>query len=61
MQTLYFTFAAIAIYLVAERILDLLEQRAGRRFASRSLIFFALMLTLSLASFALIRRILSAP
>jgi hypothetical protein len=57
MTTVYFTLAAIVLYLAADRLLDLLERRAGRRFQYRSLIFFALLLGSSLVAFALIRRI----
>lgn len=60
MQTLYFTLTAIALYLVSSGILEQLERRAGRRFEHRSLIFFALLLTLALVTFALIRRLVGA-
>ena len=56
MSTVYFTLAAIALYLLADRLLDLLERRAGRRFDNRSLVFFGLLLGLSLVTFAVIRR-----
>jgi MFS family permease len=54
--TVYFTLAAIGLYFLADRLLDLLEHRAGRRFENRSLIFFGLLLGLSLVTFAVIRR-----
>jgi MFS family permease len=57
MTTVYFTLAAIFLYLLADRLLDLLERRAGRRFEHRSLIFFALLLGSSLATFAVIRQL----
>ena len=56
MTIVYFTLAALALYLVSDRVLDLLERRAGRRFENRSVIFFGLLLGLSLATFALVRR-----
>jgi hypothetical protein len=56
MTTVYFTLAAIVLYLLSDRVLDLLERRAGRRFEHRSLIFFGLLLASSLVAFALIRR-----
>jgi hypothetical protein len=59
MTTIYFTLVAIGLYLVADRILDALERRAGRRFEQRSLVFFALLLALSLATFAILRRFLA--
>ncbi len=60
MTTVYFTLAAIVLYLVCDRLLDSLERRAGRRFEYRSLIFFGLLLGLSLVTFALIRRCVGA-
>jgi hypothetical protein len=56
MSTLYFTLAAIVLYLGCDRLLDLLERRAGRRFENRSLIFFGLLLGFSVVAFAVIRR-----
>lgn len=56
MTAVYFTLAAIVLYVLADRLLDLLEHRAGHRFEHRSLIFFALLLGFSVVSFALIRR-----
>jgi len=56
--TVYFTLAAIVLYVLADRLLDLLEHRAGRRFENRSLVFFGLLLGLSLVTFAVIRRFL---
>ena len=57
MEALYFTLAAIALYFVSDWILNRIEAAAGRRFQHRSLIFFAILLVLALASFALIRRL----
>jgi hypothetical protein len=55
MDAVYFTLAAIVLYLVSDRLLDAMERRAGRRFEYRSLIFFGILLTLSLVTFAAIR------
>lgn len=60
MEILYFTLAAIVLYVVSDRILDAIERRAGRRFEHRTLIFFAILLGLALATFALIRRFAGA-
>jgi hypothetical protein len=60
MTTLYFTLAAIVLYIAADRLLDLLERRAGHRFENRSLIFFGLLLGLSLVTFAMVRRFVGA-
>ena len=59
MDIVVFTITAIALYLVADRILLVLEERAGRRFEQRSLVFFAILLSLALVSFALIRRLMA--
>ncbi len=56
MQAVWLTLVAIILYLAADRILDALERRAGRRFEYRSLIFFGLILGLALITFALIQR-----
>jgi hypothetical protein len=60
MTSVYFTLAAIVLYIAADRLLDLLERRAGHRFENRSLIFFGLLLGLSLVTFAMIRRFVGA-
>ena len=59
MEALYFTVTAVALYFVSDRILNRIEIVAKRRFEHRTLIFFAILLTLALASFALIRKLMS--
>lgn len=54
MQIVYFTLVAAILYLGASWIVDRIEFAAGRRFKYRSLLFFAVLLTLALASFQLI-------
>ena len=56
METILFTAIAAVLYLVADRLLLLLETRAGRRFEHRSLVFFAILLTLAVVTFGAIRR-----
>jgi hypothetical protein len=56
LDAVYFTLVAILLYFVADWILDRAERAAGRRFEQRSLIFFGILLTLALVSFALIRQ-----
>jgi NhaP-type Na+/H+ or K+/H+ antiporter len=58
MEGLYFLLVGVLLYFVADRVLDYLEQRAGRRFEYRTVVFFALLLGLALAAFAILRRIL---
>ena len=55
MEIVYFTAVAIILYLGAEGCLTLSETAAGKRLPQRSLIFFVIILTLALTSFALIR------
>jgi cytochrome c biogenesis factor len=55
MEAVYFTALAALLYVVADRGLDFMERRAGRRFENRTVIFFLLLLGMALGSFALIR------
>ena len=55
MEVVYFTLAAIVIYLFSDWLLNRVETAVGKRFKQRSLIFFAIMITLSLTSFTAIR------
>lgn len=58
LDPLIYTVVAIVLYLVSDRLLELVEVRRGRRFEQRTLVFFLILATLALASFALIRRLL---
>ena len=58
-SALYFTLAAIVLYVVSDWLLQRIEVRLGRRLEQRSLVFFAILMTLSLTSFALIRSLTS--
>ena len=55
MESLYFVLVAIILYFGADWILRRIETAAGQPFKYRSIIFFAILLTLALVSFALIR------
>ena len=55
MEILYFTLTAIILYLASDWILRRIETAVGRQLEHRSLIFFAILLVMALASFALIR------
>lgn len=57
MAIVYYTVAGIALYLVADWILNRLEARRGQRFEYRTLYFFGILLTLALISFEIIRRL----
>jgi len=55
MQFVYFTIVAIILYVVADRLLNRIEIAAGKRLEHRSLVFFAILMTLALTSFSLIQ------
>lgn len=57
MEAVYFTLTAIVCYAVSDWLLKRMEAIAGRRFEHRTLIFFAIILGLILASFALVRHV----
>jgi predicted PurR-regulated permease PerM len=56
MQMILFTALAIVLYLAADRLLDALEARAGRRFEYRSVVFLAILLALAIVAFSIVRR-----
>ena len=58
-QSVYFTLAAVILYIVADRILDRIEVSRGRRFEHRNLIFFVILATLALSSFTIIQHLLA--
>ena len=60
MEIVLFTVVAAVLYLVADRLLKLIEQRRRAPLANRSLIFFFLLLGLALPTFALLRSFLPA-
>jgi hypothetical protein len=55
LEIVYFTIAGMFLYLGADWILNRIELAAGKRLERRSIIFFAILMTLALTSFALIR------
>ncbi|HFC53841.1 MAG TPA: hypothetical protein ENJ43_05365 [Gammaproteobacteria bacterium] len=55
MEIVYFTIAGIFLYLFSDWLLDRIEMRFGRRFEHRSLIFFVIILVLSMGLFNLIQ------
>jgi Ca2+/Na+ antiporter len=55
MSIVYFTLVAIILYVVADWLLERIEVAAGKRFQHRSLIFFAILLSLALTSFSVIQ------
>ena len=61
MEMLYYTFAAILLYVVSDWILNQVEIRRGTRFENRSLVFFAIILVLSVALFNLVQQFQPVP
>jgi hypothetical protein len=55
-----FLAVAVALYFAADFALTAAERAVGRRLEHRELIFFALLLVLALAAFALIRQLFPA-
>jgi len=51
MEMIYFTVAAIVLYLVSDKTVNLIEQKHGERLQNRSLLFFVIILTLSVITF----------
>ncbi len=61
MEMVYFTIAAVVLYLVSDWILNQVEIRRGERFENRTLIFFGIIVTLSFLSFQLIQTVYKTP
>ena len=57
MEIIDFTAAGIILYVAADWILKRMETAAGKRFQYRSLIFFVILLTMAVTSFAIIRQL----
>ena len=57
MSVIYFTVVGIALYFVSDWLLQLVEVQTGRRFEYRTLIFFAILLTLALITFSFIQKL----
>ncbi len=55
MDFVYFAVIAVALYVVADRLLDWLERRRGGHFDNRQLVYLAIILPLALATFWLVR------
>ena len=59
LQVVLYTVTAIILYVVSDWILTKLEQRRGELFPNRSLIFFAIILVLSVTVFSVLQRLLA--
>jgi len=58
-QSLYYTIAAILLYLISDWLLQRMELNAGRRYKHRSVIFFFIIAFLAVTSFAILKYILT--
>ena len=58
MEIVLFTGVGIALYLICDQLLLLLEKMHGEPIPNRNIVFFVLILTLSLSSFSLMRTFL---
>lgn len=54
MEIVYFTLAALVLYVGSDWILNRIETARGARFKNRSLVFFIIILVLSVSSFSII-------
>ena len=61
MEIILFTGVGIVLYLLCDRLLILLENMHGEPLPGRNVIFFVLILTLSLATFSLMSALLQQP
>ena len=61
MEMFYYTVAAIFLYVVSDWILKQIEIRRGEPFENRSLVFFAIILVLSVVLFNLVQQFQPAP
>ncbi len=59
MEILLFTAAGIALYFVSDWILLRIEDYLGRRLEYRTLVFFAIILVLSITSFNVMQSVLT--
>ncbi len=55
MEMVYFTVAAIFLYLFSDWLLNKIEQRMGKRSEYRSVIFFAIIMLLAFVLFNLVQ------
>jgi hypothetical protein len=58
MATITYVLAGILLYLAADWLLRRIEARAGRILEYRTFLFFGLLATMALISFALVRALL---
>jgi hypothetical protein len=57
-EAIYFTIAAILLYVAADKILITVERLRGGHFKNRSMIFFAIIMFLALGTFQILQHFL---
>ena len=57
LQMVYYTIAAIILYVVSDWILVQLEKWRGKPFASRNIAFFIIIMVLSVGAFEIVQRV----
>ena len=60
-ELILFTLNAIVIYLVADRLVRMIEHRRGGVMPHRQIVFFVIFLALALVSFQLMQMVLGKP
>ena len=60
MESLLFLLLAVVLWFVSDSAVQAVEMRLGRRLEHRTLLFFAILLTLALVSFAAVRHLVTA-
>lgn len=60
-EIILFTLNAAVVYLVADRLVRLIEQRRGGVMKHRQVVFFIIFLVLALVSFQLMQNLLGPP
>lgn len=59
MEMIYYTIAAVVLYLVSDYILNTIEYKMGKRLPNRSFVFLIIITILALTSFSLIRALVA--
>ena len=60
-ELILFTLNAVVIYLVADRLVRMIERRRGSALKQRQVVFFVIFLALALVSFRLMQMLLGPP
>ena len=61
MELIYFSLAAIVLYIVSDKIVLTIERKRGERLQNRSVVFFLIIITLSIISFSIIQSLYEKP